>query len=174
MVKFGVLSDTLITANDSDEYIASLISQISKVFSNVDDILHAGNIINYRFLNQLQEIAPVKCVKGSLDEIADLPLFLKISAGLFNIGLIHIKPENLEDFFRENRLHILIYGHTRQALIENTLFNTMVINPGSPTKPIPPPPKKGFQKPIARPSVLTLEVSKDNILSTYLINLKNK
>lgn len=173
MVKFGILSDTLITSKDSFDYIKQLIDQISKAFKNVDEILHAGNVLDFEFLKQLQEIAPLKCVKGTLDNIKDLPDFLKLSAGLYNIGLTHMKPENLEGFFKQYQLHILIYGHTRQALIENTPFNTMLINPGSPTKPIAPPPKKGFQKPIAKPSVITLEISEENILSTYLINLKN-
>ncbi|MFW9951673.1 MAG: YfcE family phosphodiesterase [Candidatus Thorarchaeota archaeon] len=172
MVKFGILSDTLIQSRDSKIYVDNLLSQISEAFKTVDDILHAGNIIDFNFLKQLEEIAPVRCVKGSLDEIANLKEFLKISAGLYNIGLIHNKPKNLEDFFKQNGIHILIYGNTRQAVIENTKFNTMLINPGSPTKPIAPPAKIGFQKPIARPSVITLEINSDNILSTYLVNLK--
>ena len=173
MVKFGVLSDSLVTVKDSNEYKTKLIKKISKAFSNVDEILHAGNIIDYSFLNLLQEIAPVRYVKGSLDDVRDTPVFLKLTAGFYKIGLIHMKPENLESFFKQNEIHILIYGHTRQAIIENTPFNTMLINPGSPTKPIAPPPKKGFQKPNAKPTVITLEINEDNILSTYLINLKN-
>jgi putative phosphoesterase len=172
MVKFGILSDTLITSRDSSNYTNHLIKQISEAFKSVDEILHAGNIIDEIFLRKLEEIAPVRCVKGTFDEIADLKDFLKITAGLYTIGLIHTKPRNLEDFFKQQELHILVYGNTRQAVIENTKFNTMLINPGSPTKPIAPPAKKGFKKPIARPSVITLEVSGDNILSTYLINLK--
>jgi predicted phosphodiesterase len=113
-------------------------------------------------------------VKGDLDLIVDLKEFIKISAGKYNIGVVHMKPDKLEDFFKQNNLHILIYGHTRQPLIENTKFNTLLINPGSPTKPIAPHAKKGFEKPVARPSVITLEVDKENILSAFLINLKNK
>jgi putative phosphoesterase len=173
MTKFGILSDTLITAEHNTEYIAALIKQISRAFKNVDEILHAGNIVAYGFLKQLEAIAPVKCVKGPLDTIPNLEVFLKLTVGLYHIGLIHDRPDNLEKFFKEHDLHILIYGNTRQVIIENTKFNTLLINPGSPTKPVAPLPKKGFQKPIARPSVITLEINKDNILSTYLINLKN-
>jgi hypothetical protein len=49
----------------------------------------------------------------------------------------------------------------------------LLINPGSPTQPKAPKPKRGFDKPIARPTVITLKIDEDNILSTFIINLKN-
>ncbi len=174
MVKFGILSDTLITSEDSITYQRSILSQISSAFKDVDEIIHAGNIIEPEFLKLLKSIAPIRCVKGDLDQIMELKEFLKIPAGDYNLGVIHKKPENLEVFYKQNNLHILIFGHTRQALIEGTSFNTLLINPGSPTKPIAPPAKKGFEKPLARPSVITLSIDENNILSTFIINLKNK
>jgi predicted phosphodiesterase len=90
----------------------------------------------------------------------------------YNIGVIHKKPDNLEDFFKRNNLHILIFGHTHQPLIAGTPYNTLLINPGSPTKPKAPIPKRGFEKPIARPSVITLNIDEDNILSAFVINIK--
>jgi putative phosphoesterase len=174
MVKFGILSDTLISSEDTIAYSNAILKQISEAFRDIDEIIHAGNIIDPNFLKQLEMIAPIRCVKGDLDQNMQLKEFIKISAGKYNIGVIHKKPENLEDFFKQNNLHILIFGHTRQALIEGTQFNTLLINPGSPTKPIAPPVKKGFEKPLARPSVITLTIDEDNILSTFLINLKNK
>ncbi|MFW9782413.1 MAG: hypothetical protein ACFFFB_09045, partial [Candidatus Heimdallarchaeota archaeon] len=61
--------------------------------------------------------------------------------------------------------------HTHQPLIKGTPYNTLLINPGSPTKPVAPPQKRGFDKPVARSSVITLNIDKDEILTTFLINL---
>ena len=49
---------------------------------------------------------------------------------------------------------------------------SLIINPGSPTKPKAPPAKRGFDKPFARPSVITLIIDEDDFLTTFIINLK--
>jgi putative phosphoesterase len=174
MVKFGIISDTFIRLSDKPKYVSNLIEQIKEIFKNVDEIIHGGNIIDQFFLQELEKIAPVRCVKGDMDIIDGLNEYLIIKGGVYNIGVIHNKPEKLEEFFQKQNLHILIYGNTCQPLIQGTPYNTLIINPGSPTRPQPPLPKRGFEKPIARPSVITLKIDADNILSTYIINLKNK
>ena len=174
MVKFGILSDTFITRNEDQGFIKILLGHLQEAFKSVDQIIHAGNIIDFFFLEALEKIAPVNSVQGEADNIRDLKKYLKIKGGAYNIGIIHRKPQELEDFFKRENLHILIYGNSCQPLIEGTPYNTLLINPGSPTRPKAPLPKRGFEKPIARPSVITLNIDEDNILSTYIINLKNK
>ena len=78
-----------------------------------------------------------------------------------------------EAFFKKNNIHILIFGHTHQPLIKGTTYSTLLVNPGSPTQPVAPLPKRGFEKPIARSTVITLKIDEDSILSTFVINLKN-
>lgn len=174
MVKYGIISDTHITIKDDPEKINNLLSQLKKAFKDVDQIIHAGDICDRFFLEELTKIAPTKCVKGNLDKINGLDLFIKLTIRNYNIGVIHELPKDLEIFFKKNNLHILIYGHTHQPLIEGTPYNTLLINPGSPTHPKAPPQKKGFNKPIARPSVITMKIDENNILSTFIINLKIK
>lgn len=173
MVSFGIISDTHITDNDNPEEMQDLLTKLRKIFSNVDKIIHAGNIISKEFLEELDNIAPVECVKGHLDYIEDLQSFIKLTVGKYNIGVIHKLPIDLEMFFKKNGLQILIFGHTHQPLIKGTKYNTLLINPGSPTYPKAPQPKKGFEKPIPRPSVITLNIDENDILSTYIINLKS-
>ncbi|MBY9010836.1 MAG: YfcE family phosphodiesterase [Candidatus Lokiarchaeota archaeon] len=173
MVKFGIISDTHLSVNDDIILSKTLISQLKDIFLGVDEIIHSGDISEQFILDLLEEIAPIRSVKGESDKITGLEAFIKISANKYNIGVIHEKPEDLEGFFKINNIHILIFGHTHQPLIKGTSYNTLLINPGSPTKPVAPPPKRGFEKPIAKPTVITLNIDEDNILSTFVINLKN-
>jgi len=172
MVKFGIISDTHIRKNDDKTKIKHLLEQLNQAFKDVDEIIHAGDVCDEFFLEELKKIAPTKCVKGNLDNITDLEDFIVFSAGKYNIGVIHDLPENVESLFKENNLHILISGHTHQPIIQGTPYKTLLINPGSPTKPKPPPQKRGFDKPVARPSVITLKIDEEGLLTTFIINLK--
>ncbi|MFX1500892.1 MAG: YfcE family phosphodiesterase [Promethearchaeota archaeon] len=171
-MKLGILSDTHITNNSSKDKISSLIDQLKIVFKDVDEIVHAGDVCEEFFLEELQEIASTKCVQGNLDNIKKLEDFIKFSIGRYNIGVIHILPDNIEEFTKKHDLQILIFGHTHQPLIKGTSFNVLLLNPGSPTKPKAPIERPGFMKPIARPSVITLSVDENDILSTFIINIK--
>ncbi|MFX1493356.1 MAG: metallophosphoesterase family protein [Promethearchaeota archaeon] len=171
MVKFGIIADTHFTSKDENLTIRNLIIQLKKAFKDVDEIIHAGDVCNKSFLHELEKIAPTKCVRGNEDSIDNLPYFIKFSVSKYNIGVIHKPPKDIEAFFKENNLHILITGHTHQPLIKGTPYNTLIINPGSPTQPKAPPQKEGFKTPIARPSIITLSIDKDDILTTFLINL---
>jgi putative phosphoesterase len=172
MVKFGIISDTHIKKNDDSTKINNLLKQIQKTFNDVDEIIHAGDVCDEFFLEDLKKIAPTKCVRGNLDKITNIEDFIRFSAGKYNIGVIHKLPDDLEGFFKDNNLHILIYGHTHKPIIKGTPYNTLILNPGSPTKPKAPPAKKGFDKPIARPSVMTLEIDEQDFLKSFIINIK--
>ncbi|MFX1374932.1 MAG: metallophosphoesterase family protein [Promethearchaeota archaeon] len=171
-MKFGIISDTHITSDTEKDQIAFLINQVKNAFKDVDRIIHAGDICEVFFLKELEKLAPVSCVKGNVDNIKNLELYIKLSAGCYNIGVIHVLPEKLEDFMKENCLHILVFGHTHIPLIQGTKFNTLLLNPGSPTNPKTPPQKPGFLKPVARPTVITLNIDEDDVMSTFIITLK--
>ncbi len=171
-MKLGIISDTHITKNYDNKKLTILINQIKKVFRDVDEIIHAGDICEEFFLNEIKELAPVRCIRGNLDNINGLDFFTKFSVNRYNIGVIHILPENLEEFVKEHDINILIFGHTHQPLMKVTDFNLLLLNPGSPTKPKAPVERPGFLKPIPRPSVITLNIDRDDVLSTYIINLK--
>lgn len=171
MAKFGIISDTHFITQDKNKLYYKLLNQLEETFKDVDEIIHAGDVCVSNFLDDMENFAPVRCVRGEADKIPGLENIIIFEVGKYTLGVIHKKPENTEVFFKEHDIHILIYGHTHQPLIKGTPYNTLLINPGSPTKPIAPPPKKGFEQPLARPSVITLKIDNDNILSTFLINL---
>lgn len=173
MVKFGILADTHIQ-KDTDAHTRQwLLHQLKDAFRDVDEIIHAGDVCDEEFIHELNQIAPTKCVVGNMDDFKG-ESFLKIPVGKYNIGIIHEPPkvEDMKDFFNNKNIHILIHGHTHQPLIEGTPYNTLVINPGSPTKPKAPSQKRGFDKPVARATVVTLNIDEDDLLTTFIINLK--
>jgi putative phosphoesterase len=171
-MKLGIISDTHITSNTNQNQILSLISQIKNAFKEVEKILHAGDVNELFFLKELESIAPVYAVKGDSDDIESLTHYTKISISRYNIGIIHELPEDLEEFMKADNLQILVFGHTHIPLIKGTPFNTLLLNPGSPIKPNAPPSKPGFLKPVARPTVITLNIDENDILSTFIITLK--
>jgi putative phosphoesterase len=175
VVKFGILADTHITLDTDPKIIKALLSELNTAFQDVEEIIHAGDVCEEYFLMELDQIAPTKCVEGHIDNIKNLERFIKFTAGSYKIGIIHEPPDNMEDFFKKNDLHILIHGHSHMPIIQGTKYNTLILNPGSPTDPKPPPKKPFFQDPVARPTVITLEIDEEtDIISTYTINLKYK
>ncbi|MBD3255888.1 MAG: YfcE family phosphodiesterase [Candidatus Lokiarchaeota archaeon] len=172
MVKLGIISDTHIYSDDNAEEVKRLLKEIKKAFKDVDQIIHAGDVCEAFLVDRLNDIAPTTCVKGNMDKIVNLDKFIILSAGSYRIGVIHEPPQDLKGFFKTQNIHILIHGHTHAPLIKGTPYNTLIVNPGSPTRPVAPPKKPYFQDPIARPSVITLSVNENDLLSTYLINLQ--
>ena len=160
MVKFGILADTHITLETDPKIVRALLKEINESFKNVDEIIHAGDVCEEYFLEEL-------------DNIKNLDHFIKFTAGKYKIGIIHEPPENIEEFFKKNDIHILIHGHNHMPIIQGTKFNALILNPGSPIDPKPPPKKPFFKEPIARPTILTLEIDKEtNLISTFIVNLK--
>jgi putative phosphoesterase len=170
-MKLGIISDTHITKDYNQDKISLLLKQLKQVFKDVDKIVHAGDICEEFFLNQIKELAPVTAVKGNLDNIKGLKLFIKFEIKQYKIGVIHTLPSDIKNFVKNNNLNILIFGHTHQPIIKG-IESALLLNPGSPTKPKAPPEKKGFLKPVAKPSVITLNIDEKGILSTYILHLR--
>ncbi len=171
-MKLGIISDTHITNDYRKDKVSKLVNQLKEAFKDVDEIVHVGDVCENFFLDEIKKIAPTRCVKGNLDNINGLENFIKFSIGRYNIGVIHLLPDDVEEFAKRNDLNILIFGHTHQPLIKGTDFNLLLLNPGSPTQPKAPQERAGFMKPIARPTVITLNIDEIDILSTFIITLK--
>ena len=123
-MKIGVLSDT-----------HDLLRQdVTDALQGCDAILHAGDISSRRILDRLEEIAPVKAVRGNNDgEWADdLPLFLDFSLGGLRIFMTHKKKDLPKDL---TGYDLVICGHThRYASVWQEPAGrkrTLLLNPGS-------------------------------------------
>jgi hypothetical protein len=131
-MKIGILSDTHIP------YRAKKIPRkIFKLFSDVDLILHAGDIVDRTIIKELEIISKVEVVKGNMDE-ADNPFPVKkvLNVEEVKIGLIHGNgtPFGIRDRIRAefDELDIIVYGHSHKPYnkIENEV---LFFNPGTPT-----------------------------------------
>lgn len=102
-MKIGIISDT----HDL------LRPEVVDALQGCDYILHGGDISSQRILDQLEQIAPVKAVRGNNDkEWADhLPFFLDFELGGLRIYMAHKKKDLPEDL---TPYHLVIYGHSHQ------------------------------------------------------------
>ncbi len=134
--KLGLISDT------HGCLLADVIESLRD--SQVDLILHAGDIGGSHVLEQLDEIAPVVAVAGNGDPemYHELPWDLRLTLGSRRVFLCHwydnygrIHPD-YRRVVEEWSPDVLVYGHTHTALIERR-DHTLFLNPGYAGPPEP-------------------------------------
>lgn len=133
----GVIADTHIP-NSAD----SISDKILEAFKHVDMIIHAGDLVNLKVLEELQSACPkVVAVYGNMDpqEVAlKLPQKEIITIGDFRIGLMHGRGapsgliSQLNEEFRNDNVDAIIFGHSHQPLCEK-IGKILFFNPGSAT-----------------------------------------
>lgn len=133
----GLISDTHIPDR------ARIIPQnVIDAFSDVDLILHAGDLTSLSVIEELEKIAPVMAVQGNMDRVSgiDLPKAKTLEAEGLKIGMIHgeVYPradtQQLVYLAKELDVDILVSGHSHQPKIEKK-DGVLLINPGSPIVP---------------------------------------
>lgn len=153
----GLISDTHIPTRAKN-----LSKEVFKIFEGVELIVHAGDLVDLSVIDELEQVAPVLAVHGNMDtpevreKLPEMNFFIFFD---WKIGVIHdpsalFGVKKMREIARENRFNVLVYGHTRSAHVKwdnDTLF----VNPGSPTNPIPP-----F---LVKPSVALLKITKEKL-----------
>jgi hypothetical protein len=108
---------------------------------SADLVLHAGDIVTARFLDELRALGPpVEAVCGNVDEPAlraVLPETRVVDAGGAQIGMVHDAGPAVG---REERLvhrfsgcAVVVYGHTHLPQLEQH-GGVWIVNPGSPSE----------------------------------------
>lgn len=120
-LRIGIISDTH----------GLLRPEISEIFSDVDQILHAGDVGDVSILHRLAALAPVKAVRGNTDVAPvcrDLPICETVSLASAEIFMHH---GHLEQFdFLPHGTNVLVSGHTHAPLV-CWRGNVLAVNPGS-------------------------------------------
>jgi putative phosphoesterase len=150
----GVISDTHIP-----ERASKIPENVHNIFKDVEMIFHAGDLVSNSVLDELNLIAPTKCVQGNMDRYygSKHPEREKIELKGLKIGLNHgeVYPrgdtQQLYYIGLEMNVDVLITGHTHWPFIHE-LKDMILLNPGSPTVPR-----------LSDPSVMLLEVEDGNI-----------
>jgi len=108
--------------------------EIEAVLQGSDYILHCGDISRRVILDRLEEIAPVKVVRGNNDKewAENLPEYLDFELAGLRFYMTHKKKDLPEDL---SPYDIVIIGHSHQYT--NTWIDhpdghrTLIVNPGS-------------------------------------------
>lgn len=124
-MKIAILSDT----HDL------LRPEVLSLLSGCDCILHGGDISSQRILDRLEQIAPVKTVRGNNDdkEWAEyLPPFLDVEVGGLRVYMTHKKKDLPKDL---SPYDLVIFGHSHQYSATRVDHpggrHTLLLNPGS-------------------------------------------
>jgi hypothetical protein len=152
----GLISDTHIPKR-----AASIPTKVFEVFKNVDFIIHAGDLVEFSVIDELEQIAPVLAVHGNMDgpEVCSgLPALNSMKIFDWKIGVMHNPnimngSEEMMQIAKQYGFNVFVYGHTHSSRIkwdEKILY----INPGSPTDPA---------SLVNKPSVGLLKITKEAI-----------
>lgn len=132
----GVISDTHVT-----DRVRELPKDVFEHFSDVDLIIHCGDVTSPNVLDSLKDISNVVAVKGNMDYM-DLPEKEILNIENFKIGVMHgdvIYPRGdllkMKYTSMEMGLDVLITGHTHVPLVKEVENKILLLNPGSPTVP---------------------------------------
>ncbi len=123
-MKIAVLSDT----HDL------LRPEVLSLLPGCGCILHGGDISSQRILDRLEEIAPVKAVRGNNDKewAEGLPLYLDFELGGLRVYMTHKKKDMPKDV---SPYDLVIFGHSHQyseTWVEHPGGRrTLLLNPGS-------------------------------------------
>ncbi len=126
-MRLGVISDTH----------GLLRPEVFEAFSEVDHILHAGDVGSADLLDELAVLAPVTAVYGNTDgfEIRSrCPQVARIDLDGFVVVVSHgdqfhpPTPERLHHAYPD--AEIIAYGHTHMSLLELVDRTVTVMNPG--------------------------------------------
>ena len=159
----GLISDTHIPARAK-----TIPNKVFKIFQDACLIFHAGDLTRLSVMEELEQMAPVIAVHGNMDtrDVKEkLPVTNSVDVYDWKIGMTH----SLNFFFRTSRFkdvekqgfHVFISGHIHRPSLKYK-NGTLLINPGSPTNPIP-----SF---LTKPSVALLRITKKEI-EPEIVNL---
>ena len=172
-MEIGIISDTHI--KPSMDY-SGLLSRVQEAFADVELILHAGDVSNIKFIDDLENIAQVEAVVGNVDDATiheRFTTFSKIELMGKNIGLMHDMPSF--SFIKQEKIDILVTGHTHIPTIKEYYeldHGFLHLNPGSPLQPRAPPMNARYQvqrKPM--PTVMILNIDEE-LSSAYIVTLR--
>ncbi len=153
----GLISDTHIPSRAK-----ALSKKVTDTFKDASLIIHAGDLTELDVIRELEHLAPVVAIQGNMDSPetkARLPKINFVQLDNCRIGVVHnIGFFSTSDIIRkliaDQKLDVVAYGHLHRPSIK-WKNNVLLINPGSPTNPIPP-----F---VVKPTIALLRIFSDHV-----------
>jgi uncharacterized protein len=135
-MRIGIISDTHIHKDPT-----KVTDFIKRNLKDVDMLIHAGDFTSYQVVTLLKQHPNFVGVWGNNDK-DDIREILKereiIRICGYKIGIYHGHGDEKNtldrayDKFKEDKVDIIIFGHSHQPVIM-TKNKTLMLNPGSPT-----------------------------------------
>ena len=152
-MRIGIVSDTHSLLADASD----MPQQVVDVFRGTDLIIHCGDLDTLGVLDRLEEVAPVRAVRGYPDPVEDSERLSGITrvveAEGLSIGVIHdiawpgirVRLESFFEFpdrpFEDvmiskfgKPVQVIAFGDTHEEMVAY-YQGVLMVNPGSPTKP---------------------------------------
>ena len=136
-MRIGVIADTHIP-----DRADSIPPKILEEFKHVDMIIHAGDLVDLKVMEQLKSICKnVRAVWGNMDPYEvrkEIPEKQVFEVAGFKIAVMHgwgtpaTLTELLGNIFKNEHPDIIIFGHAHCAFNEKRQ-DILYFNPGSPT-----------------------------------------
>lgn len=133
--EIGVVADTHIPTRGH-----FLPPQLFKLLEGVQLILHAGDLVDEKVVDELQTLAPVEAVAGNMDPVRlknRLGRFKLIRIGAISIGMMHgellgrrINFNQVKDIFHPEQPKAIVFGHLHEPVIKE-VEDILYFNPGS-------------------------------------------
>jgi len=155
--RVGLISDTHIPTRAKE-----IPLKVFDLFKNVDFIIHAGDLVQLKVIDELEQLAPVLAVHGNMDR-TDIREVLSEMNELklldWKIGVTHdpgalFGRTKMREIAKQNNFDVLVYGHTHRPSM-NWEDKRLYINPGSPTNPLPP-----F---LTKPAIAMLKLTREKV-----------
>lgn len=131
----GVIADTHIPSRGR-----FIPPEVFRLFEGVQLILHAGDLVDEKILQELEALAPVEAVAGNMDpphlqkRLGKVKL---IKTGEVTIGLLHgdlvgrrADPQLLGGIFKPHIPRVVVFGHLHEP-ISKMHDGILFFNPGS-------------------------------------------
>ena len=137
-MRIGVISDTHIPVTSQ-----KLPQKVYDYLEECDLIIHAGDVVEMSFIDELKKLAEVQVVAGNMDSDIVRQRYkekLLINVEGKKIGVIHGRGLGFKvlQFVRQafkNKPDIIIFGHSHDVVNEE-IDGVLFFNPGSPTDTI--------------------------------------
>ncbi|NLP43807.1 MAG: metallophosphoesterase family protein [Peptococcaceae bacterium] len=134
-MKVAILSDTHIRKGQT------LPQPVWQALADVNTIIHAGDFISEKLLEDLRIIAPTIAVRGNCDWLlGELPDKAIVQFGELKVGITHgyqgkgsSTPDRAYNTFIEDQVDMIVFGHSHIPY-KNYINGVLMFNPGSPTE----------------------------------------
>lgn len=139
VTRIGVISDTHLPTR-----ALMIPRKIFEIFTEVQLILHAGDLVDQSVIDELGVIAPVEAVAGNMDPLHldhKLGRVKLIKIGPLAIGLLHgdiggraVHFNRVRDLFLPDQPAVIIFGHLHEP-VNKRVDGILYFNPGSAVEP---------------------------------------